>query len=110
MGHPALHLPQDHDLVGLLYAFAFCPGQPGREIDSAQFLRTLGQPLEPGEFLWVHLNGNCAGAADQIIAGFFGMNVGGVPLAKNPPWVLVALVATFTVLVGRWAFRKRREY
>lgn len=40
------------------------------------------------------------------------MNVGGVPLAENPHgfWVLVALVATFTVLVGRWAFRKRREY
>lgn len=56
MGHPALHLPQDHDLFGLLYAFAFRPGQPGREIDSAQLLHKLGQPLEAGEFLWVHLN------------------------------------------------------
>nr|WP_110968738.1 transporter [Pseudomonas huaxiensis] len=48
----------------------------------------------------------------NIIAGFFGMNVGGVPLADDPHgfWVLVALVATFTVLAGRWAFRKRGDY
>lgn len=48
----------------------------------------------------------------NIIAGFFGMNVGGVPLADDPHgfWVLVALVASFTVLAGRWAFRKRGDY
>lgn len=48
----------------------------------------------------------------NIIAGFFGMNVGGIPLADNPQgfWVLVALVSTFTVLTGRWAFLKRRDY
>ena len=40
------------------------------------------------------------------------MNVGGIPLADYPHgfWVLVALVAIFTALVGRWAFRKRGEY
>ncbi len=45
----------------------------------------------------------------NIVAGFFGMNVGGVPLAENPHgfWVLVALVASFTALAGRWAFRKQ---
>ncbi|AGW92976.1 transporter [Cupriavidus sp. DF5525] len=45
----------------------------------------------------------------NIVAGFFGMNVGGVPLADHPHgfWVLVALVASFTVLAGRWAFRKQ---
>ncbi|QYY32208.1 MULTISPECIES: transporter [Cupriavidus] len=44
----------------------------------------------------------------NIVAGFFGMNVGGIPLAEHPHgfWILVALVATFTVLAGRWAFRK----
>ncbi len=48
----------------------------------------------------------------NIIAGFFGMNVGGIPLASDPEgfWILVALVATFTVLAGRWAFRKRTDY
>jgi zinc transporter len=48
----------------------------------------------------------------NIIAGFFGMNVGGIPLATDPEgfWVLVALVATFTLLAGRWAFRKRADY
>ena len=48
----------------------------------------------------------------NIIAGFFGMNVGGIPLADNPQgfWVLVALVSTFTVLTGRWAFQKRQDY
>jgi zinc transporter len=48
----------------------------------------------------------------NIIAGFFGMNVGGIPLAGDPEgfWILVALVATFTVIAGRWAFRKQRDY
>ncbi|QXI27361.1 transporter [Pseudomonas vanderleydeniana] len=48
----------------------------------------------------------------NIIAGFFGMNVGGIPLAGDPEgfWILVALVATFTLLAGRWAFRKRQDY
>jgi zinc transporter len=45
----------------------------------------------------------------NIVAGFFGMNVGGIPLADHPHgfWVLVALVAGFTVLAARWAFRKQ---
>ncbi|MFC0711491.1 transporter [Azorhizophilus paspali] len=44
----------------------------------------------------------------NITAGFFGMNVDGIPLAENPHgfWVLVALVATFTALAGFRAFRK----
>lgn len=47
----------------------------------------------------------------NIVAGFFGMNVGGIPLADHPHgfWVLVALVASFSVLAGRWAFRKQAE-
>lgn len=45
----------------------------------------------------------------NIVAGFFGMNVGGIPFGDNPHgfWLLVALVASFTVLAGRWAFRKQ---
>jgi zinc transporter len=48
----------------------------------------------------------------NIVAGFFGMNVGGIPLASDPHgfWVLVALVATFTFIAGRWAFRKSRDF
>ncbi|WP_236234985.1 transporter [Pseudomonas tohonis] len=48
----------------------------------------------------------------NIIAGFFGMNVGGVPFSDDPEgfWILVVLVATFTLLAGRWAFRKRSGY
>jgi len=47
----------------------------------------------------------------NITAGFFGMNVGGVPLADDPEgfWILVALVVTFTALAWRWAFRKRND-
>ena len=39
------------------------------------------------------------------------MNVGGIPLADSPHgfWILVALVATFTVLAGTLAFRKRGD-
>ena len=48
----------------------------------------------------------------NIIAGFFGMNVGGIPFSADPEgfWILVALVATFTLFAGRWAFRKRQDY
>ncbi|WP_321845531.1 transporter [Paraburkholderia bannensis] len=45
----------------------------------------------------------------NIVAGFFGMNVGGIPLAENHHgfWLMVALVAGFTVLLGWWVFRLR---
>ncbi|KAF0812658.1 Zinc transport protein ZntB [Andreprevotia sp. IGB-42] len=48
----------------------------------------------------------------NIVAGFFGMNVGGIPMANHPHgfWILVALVASFTVLAGRWAFRKQSQF
>lgn len=48
----------------------------------------------------------------NMVAGFFGMNVGGIPFAANPHgfWLLVALVAGFTLLVGRWAFRWRERF
>ncbi|MFK3796211.1 transporter [Pseudomonas sp. NPDC088444] len=48
----------------------------------------------------------------NIVAGFFGMNVGGIPLASDPHgfWILVVLVATFTFVAGRWAFHKSRDY
>lgn len=47
----------------------------------------------------------------NIVAGFFGMNVGGIPLADHPHgfWVLVAFVATGTALAGWWTFRRRPE-
>jgi len=45
----------------------------------------------------------------NIIAGLLGMNVGGVPLAQHPAgfWIVVAIVATFTVIAGWLAFRRR---
>ena len=47
----------------------------------------------------------------NILAGLFGMNVGGVPLAQHPSgfWVVVMIVLTFT-LVAAWAvFFRRRD-
>jgi zinc transporter len=46
----------------------------------------------------------------NILAGLFGMNVGGIPLAddKHGFWVLVAIVITFTVVAAWVAFRKKR--
>jgi zinc transporter len=46
----------------------------------------------------------------NIIAGLFGMNVGGIPLADAPHgfWVVVAIVASFTVVAGLVAFRRQR--
>lgn len=47
----------------------------------------------------------------NIIAGLFGMNVGGIPLAQHGSgfWVVVAIVATFTAVAGAWVFRKRGD-
>jgi len=42
----------------------------------------------------------------NIVAGIFGMNVGGVPLADNKHafWLMVAIVASFTVLADGGPF------
>lgn len=47
----------------------------------------------------------------NIVAGFFGMNVGGIPLAANPHGfvLLVLVVAIFTVIAAWFALRKRDE-
>ncbi|WP_398499681.1 transporter [Variovorax sp.] len=46
----------------------------------------------------------------NILAGLFGMNVGGIPLAehKHGFWIVVAIVATFTAVAAWAAFRKKR--
>lgn len=45
----------------------------------------------------------------NILAGLFGMNVGGIPLAENGHgfWVVVAIVATVTAVAAWIAFRKK---
>ncbi|QHI97143.1 magnesium transporter CorA [Xylophilus rhododendri] len=45
----------------------------------------------------------------NILAGLFGMNVGGIPLAesKHGFWILVSLVIAFTVIAGWLALRKK---
>lgn len=45
----------------------------------------------------------------NIIAGLFGMNVGGIPLAENRHgfWVMVIMVLGFTAVAGWWGFRRR---
>ncbi len=47
----------------------------------------------------------------NILAGLFGMNVGGVPLADNPHgfWILVSVVIGFTAVAGWFAFRNQRR-
>lgn len=47
----------------------------------------------------------------NILAGLFGMNVGGVPLAGNPHgfWVVAVIVLAFTLVAGWFAFRRRGE-
>jgi len=47
----------------------------------------------------------------NIIAGLFGMNVGGVPLAQHGHgfWIIVAIVVTFTALAGWIAFTQARD-
>ena len=45
----------------------------------------------------------------NIVAGLLGMNVGGIPLAQHAHGfaIVVAIIATFTVLAGWLAFRRR---
>ena len=45
----------------------------------------------------------------NITAGLMGMNVGGIPFAQDPEGflIVVAIIVTFTVLAGWWAFRDR---
>ena len=47
----------------------------------------------------------------NILAGLFGMNVGGIPLADSTHgfWILVGVVIAFTLVAGWLAFRNRRE-
>jgi zinc transporter len=47
----------------------------------------------------------------NIIAGLLGMNVGGIPLAKDDHgfWIIVGIVATFTVAAVWSVFWRRRE-
>jgi len=47
----------------------------------------------------------------NMIAGLLGMNVGGIPLAEHPHGflIIVAIIASFTVMAARWAFRRQEE-
>lgn len=47
----------------------------------------------------------------NIIAGFFGMNVGGIPLAANPHGflLLVLIVVIFTLIAGWFALRRNEN-
>jgi zinc transporter len=47
----------------------------------------------------------------NIIAGLFGMNVGGIPLAEDKQgfWVIVGIVATFTLPALWLVWRRRRD-
>jgi zinc transporter len=47
----------------------------------------------------------------NIIAGLFGMNVGGVPLSENKHGflIIVAIIITFTLIAGWLAFRRRGD-
>ena len=46
----------------------------------------------------------------NILAGLFGMNVGGVPLAQHPAgfWVVAGIVLVFTLCAGWIVFRRTR--
>lgn len=46
----------------------------------------------------------------NIIAGFFGMNVGGVPLANNPHgFILLVLLVTLFTCIAAWLTLRRRD-
>ena len=47
----------------------------------------------------------------NVIGGLFGMNVGGIPFAEHPGgfWLVVTLVAVFTLIAGIWGLGKRPQ-
>ena len=47
----------------------------------------------------------------NIVAGLFGMNVGGVPLAQHEHgfWIVLTVVFTFTALAGWLVIRRQRQ-
>lgn len=47
----------------------------------------------------------------NIMAGLFGMNVGGIPLAEHAHgfWIVVAIIASFTGIAAWLAFRRPRD-
>jgi zinc transporter len=47
----------------------------------------------------------------NMIAGFFGMNVGGIPLAQNEAGfaIVVGVVLSITAAIGWWIFRRRNR-
>ena len=47
----------------------------------------------------------------NILAGLFGMNVGGIPLADSPHgfWFVVSVVLAFTAVAGWLALRKKKD-
>ncbi|NVO05889.1 MAG: transporter, partial [Rhodoferax sp.] len=47
----------------------------------------------------------------NIMAGLFGMNVGGIPFNEHPHgfWIVVAIVVSFTLVAAWFAFRRPRD-
>jgi zinc transporter len=47
----------------------------------------------------------------NILAGLFGMNVGGIPLADNPHgfWVIAGIILVFAVAATQWVVRRRKD-
>ena len=61
--------------------------------------------------LWIRHGFKVFQRQPLALAGLFGMNVGGIPLAENPHgfWIVVALVAAFTLASAWVALRARNE-
>ena len=47
----------------------------------------------------------------NVVAGLFGMNVGGIPLAEHPHgfWLIASLLAALTALLLYLVFGRRRD-
>lgn len=47
----------------------------------------------------------------NIIAGLFGMNVGGIPMAQEPHrfWIVVAIITIFSGIALWYSFKKQRD-
>jgi hypothetical protein len=119
--------PYGSDREGLVFGYGFAHGEAGCVLESEAVAGWLAAAASDGSFVWLHFNLAAALIAEQnnrslfiltivtvlalpinIIAGLFGMNVGGIPLAEHPGgfWMVVAIVASFTGIAAYLAFRK----
>ncbi len=92
---------------GVIWAYSFLPGEPALEIDAEAALVNE----DTSRTLFILTVVTVLALPINLIAGPFGMNVGGIPFAGHPHgfFLIVALVALITGELADMALLRRRD-